>query len=254
MEAALARAILEEAIRGGFREQPLSEGDKLIEDGEYYLKEAHKAHAAGMKEPEIEAIMRLGGWEPGGDDLSSSVKDEPSEPREVEPSSQEQVVQKAETRPVEKAQDQPYGNLPVPDDPEGDPTPMPRDLSSTDDRELRRLSGEQNAFLARVTWLLSLAQQDLRNATHLRESEYRKKVLEFKHRADEAGEKMTMSQSEKEAGASSEVMEWDSRIVDHANVVDSYKALREIYKGNLERLSREASMRQDEWLRAGGKR
>ena len=252
MDRETARAILEEAIREELFEGEMPEGSALLEQAEYFLAEAYKAHNAGMNMPVIDSIMRLGGWEP---ELSSSGDEEPSDDGAVDVSSTAQDLQEPEPSPVQKSsQFVPKEKLPVPDEIEGDPKPMPRDLSAISDIEIRRLSGEQNAFLARVTWLLALAQQDVRNAEHLRDAEYRKALLSYKQDQVARGEKVTMSEAEKVAASNDDVMAWDSELVAHQNVVDSYKALREIYKGNLDRLSREASMRQDEWLRAGGKR
>ena len=140
-------------------------------------------------------------------------------------------------------------HLPVPPHIEGDPDPMPRDLTTTNDKEVRRLSSEYNAYLTRVTYLLGLASSDLAMAEHLLEAEHARALRDI-DKIDPLGDgkKQKLAKIlESEILADPEVKRLSDEVTGHQQKVIVLKSLKEIYSGNVDRLSREWTMRQNEW-------
>lgn len=131
--------------------------------------------------------------------------------------------------------------LPIPAHIEGDAEPMPRDLSTVSDKQIRRLSGEFNAFLTRATYLLGVETADLINAQHLLEDARNTALRGL------TVEKKLAKVIDAELAADEKVKEWADRVNEHEKKVTILKSLKEIYSGNVDRLSREWTMRQNEW-------
>ena len=146
-----------------------------------------------------------------------------------------------------------YGNLPVPPDIEGDTRPLPADLSALSDKDLRRHHSENNAYLARVIYMLGREQNELANAKHLFDAAYRK-ALKDVDRLDPDTEKAKLKEViDQEVREDEEVQEWDERVTVHETHVTDLKALKEIYSSNVSVCSREWTMRQDEWEKSNTK-
>lgn len=287
MEEAVARKILEAAREGGYLDQEIPDKlTDLLSLGEYYFDEAKKAEATGMNDEAITRIVEIGNGakseappepepEPapdpevlpdglesayvGVDEMSETdirrMEQDKEDPVEGG-AGRQQVDRQEEVGTEEVPRDRVDGieNLPVPGEIEGDISEMPRDLTKLNDREVRRLHGEYNAALARATWLVAIATSDLSNAEHLYDAEVRRATGEIRDRLEGAGTKATRNDIDNEALMDREVGRRASEMRTKSSDLAKLKALREIYKGNVDRLSREWTMRGEEFERSGGKR
>jgi hypothetical protein len=107
-----------------------------------------------------------------------------------------------------------------------------------------RLHAQYNAYAARARWLLAIATNKLAGATYLRDAEYRK-VYRREYEATKES-KPTRDLLEFAAKSSPEYESLDSAVRAFQEDVTTFKALTEIYGDNVDRLSREWTMRQDE--------
>ena len=128
---------------------------------------------------------------------------------------------------------------------------MPLDITSADDRLIRRLHGEYGAFVARTTWLLAQAGSDLQNAAHLRAEARRDALRKIPKIDDETGKAKLAMHISAEIDDDPQVKKWEAKCQSHERDVEELKALKEIYSGYVTRLSREMSMRNDEFSRGG---
>lgn len=246
-----ARAILVEAIAGDFKDGDIPDTDEeIVQEAMYWYEEAFKANQVGIQLDAVKAILNIA----EGNVVSfptvevEKLRDEPvNNAIKVEPVNEDVVIQ---VGPVVEAQDYDHSikhNLPVPKDWEGTPEDFPRDISELTDRNVRRLSGEYNAYLSRAKWLLALAISDLANSTHLRDHFYRlalKKVSRVDPSTDKAKLKEVI---DAEAREDVDFAAYDESVLQHQKDVTMLKALVDIYSGNVDRLSREWTMRQDEY-------
>jgi hypothetical protein len=224
MELSTAKAILEEAIEGGYLEEMPTHD--LIEQGEFYFQHAQGAVEDGNADDCIEKIVAIGTAPEAG----------------LEPEADEEKPAKAE---VTKE------NLPIPRQIEGDPPVMPRDTSELNDKEVRRLMGEFNACLGRAVWLIQDALDDELRIKQLKENAYRTAYLAEEEAARENSVKLTKEALDFAARESEEFQEYDQQLFEASKLVRNYKALKEIYQGNIDRLSREGTLRDDEARRDG---
>jgi hypothetical protein len=249
LDAATALEIINE-YNSGFEETeaiPESE-DELIEKGLYLYTEAKKGfHELGIKNNTLQTILFIGSAEeiPGKNVADSYPRRSSgglSESDERETVLDHTDVPVSVSDPLTVAQSLVLKeNLPMPPHMEGDPEEMPSDFSKVADKQIRKLSGIYNAYLGRVTYLLGVATTDLMNAEHL-----------FEHAKNKAlrgldTEKKLAKIIEAEVAADVEVSKWSDSVSEHQKEVTMLKALKEIYSGNVERLSREWTMRQNEW-------
>lgn len=255
MDAKTALAIINEYKNGGFEDEvgiPENE-EELIARGEYIYEEAKKAFEAGERDNSIQLIIFIG-------DSPIPERDEKlkeSYPRRSNGGLSEsderetagrfgEKLRKGETIvvPSELAESE---NLPVPQHIEGDADPMPRDLTAIDDKKVRKLSGEYNAYLSRVTYLLGVELGDLKRAEHLLDAA-RASALRAAKVTDAKTDKPKLAKViEAEILADNEVSYLTKQVSQHEATVDMLKALQSIYSGNVSLLSREWTMRQNEW-------
>lgn len=210
------KAILKEAQEGGYLDSiPESEED-IESEALFYIKEADKAYEDGKlkKDKTVIAIRNL----------AKTLAEE-----EIEDIFGAPLRDK-------------FKGLPIPDDPEFEAYHLPRDFTEIGDKQLRKLHGEHHAYLARALWMLGVATNQLADATHLRDKEYRKL---YKKWASEL-EKPTRDLVDSYVKEDAEYEAKDALVRKHQEDVVSYKALVEVYKGNVDRLSREWTMRMDE--------
>jgi len=143
--------------------------------------------------------------------------------------------------------------LPIPSHLDEDPPEMPRDLTECGDRELRRLHSIFNAYLNRVAYMLGLERADEKAASRILEQESKRALREVE-KVDENGRNKPQHVLLAEAASDPKVVAWDERLAQHeANLAMLY-TMRDIYSGNVERISKEWRMRQDEWTKSGGAR
>lgn len=238
LNAAQAESIINEYKAGYEDDTPMPETDEeKIKYAEYLVKEARRMQDAGVRDNTIAAILFFG--------------EDPSAVSETYPRRSSGGLSESDERetdfnpdyrsPTPGFQLTMRENLPVPPHIEGDVEQMPRDISSISDKEIRRLSGEYNAYLGRVTYLLGVEMSDLINAQHLLEAA-KAKVLRTMER-----EKKLAKVIDAEILADAEVSEMTGNVASHEQSVSILKSLKEIYSGNVDRLSREWTMRQNEW-------
>lgn len=255
IELDVARAILSEAKSSGFMEGDLPElEDDIIKESKYWFEEAYKAHEAGMQHDTVLAILNIAsGGSGGGSEYNPGyAKVEGMVPNlgHSEAELRDVPVDNAVVAPVDPGLPADFvqrNNLPVPKDWQGDPEDMPRDISELTDRDVRRLSGEYNAYQSRAKWLLALAISDLAQSTHLRDHAYRqslKKISKVDPSTDKAKLKEVL---DAEARENPEFAKFDEAVLKHQKDVTILKSLVDIYSGNVDRLSREWTMRQDEY-------
>lgn len=126
---------------------------------------------------------------------------------------------------------------------------MPSDLTEVGDKAVRRLYSAFNSYHGRARWMLATASSNLANATHLRDNAYRTEYIAEKRGASIREEKLTINDLETLAKSSEMYKEWDTRVNEHEQEVIHWRALMEIYGKNVEVLSREWTMRTEQYER-----
>jgi len=224
--------ILERAREMGVLQEPDPEEEGARHDEAVKLLLMAEHLPSDDRVPEAEALLRL----------AEGFRGEPAPPLDDEPAGDGAV---AEMMARER--------FPIPPAIEGDPPEMPRDLTSIGDRQCRRLHSEFNAWLARVQYLIGVERSDQAAADALAE---RHTSMAYKQldRTGGDGKAKPATVLRAEAEADVEAMEWKRRAAEHGSKLVMLQALREIYAGNVERLSRDWRMRRDEFDMSGGGR
>lgn len=257
MELEVADKILELAKEGGFLEGDIqADPAKKVGEAEYFLREAESAieQGWGYKEPAVCAIIELATGkeviEPDEyppDIVRPRAADDPEPDMTItsEPDAAE-VVTVIDADEFAAAATT-YQSLPIPPDIAEAVVTLPSDLTGLTDVEVRRYHSQFNSLLARATWVLSQASNDLAAAEHLFDAAYRK-ALKSVDKIDPYTEKAKIAKVlEAETMEDITVMAKDDIVqVLKANVV-SLKALRDVYASNVSTTSREWTMRQDEY-------
>lgn len=139
--------------------------------------------------------------------------------------------------------------LPIPGDIDREPSSMPFDLTECGDREIRKLHAEFNAYLNRARWLLATTTAKLADATHLREHALRNAIVKSYEDLTADGKRISKELVDTFARGDEEYLKYEEDVKILQNKLTKYKALVDIYGGNVDRLSREWTMRQNEWER-----
>jgi len=260
LDPKIARAILSEVAAGDWLDKEIPEDEsELIKLAQYYAEEAATAvEIEGMKDEHLLAIINLSKASlpvlSAPADLPNSEGGPPGEITYL--GGQENTLNKvAKTYPRRSSggyseSDLSIEGLPVPKSTEeAVPYDMPTDLTDLGDKELRRLHSAFNSYLGRARWLLAIATSNLANATHLRDEAYRSSYLYNYRKSTMEGEKLTQPVLENLSKDTEEYKEWNEKVNKHNKDVTSWRALVEIYGGNVERLSREWTMRTDQYER-----
>lgn len=246
MDAKTALEIINEYNSAYEDDTPIPDTDEgLIERALYLYEEAKKLYDQGVKDNALQTILFFG----SGEDVKDVRKTYPrrssgglSEGDERETLNVEQPgLPWNASLPPENLPVHVKEKLPVPPHIEGDAETLPRELDSVVDKEIRRLSGVYNAYLARATYLLGVEQADLMGSQHLLD-DARASVLRSMDR-----EKKLAKVIDAEIMADPLVNTLSEKVLGHEQNVSVLKALKEIYSGNIDRLSREWTMRQNEW-------
>lgn len=229
MDAQTARAILSEAAAGNYFKKSMPEDEKdLIDLAQYYYDEAIKWVDNGNPEDEnLNAIINL------GTQISPPVLSESAD-----------NTNEMGTPPGESAFEMPLPE-PIPET----QLNMPGDLTDIGDKALRRLYSTFNVYCGRARWMLANAQSNLANATHLRDADYRAKYKEQENFERTTGNKLPQATLDIIAKETKEYKNWDEKVLKHEQEVTNWRALTEIYSKNVEVLSREWTMRQDQYER-----
>jgi len=255
MDIQTARAILSEVASGGWLDKELPEDEKdLIDLAQYYVDEAKIAKQEGMDNESILAIINLA-------QASPPVLSAPVEPDSLEgPPGEIDVYYKGNKYPsltenknddvVDLArEDKDYEGLPLPQPIPETALDMPVDITDLGDKAVRRLYSAFGSYLGRSRWKLATAESSLSNATYLRDAEYRKLYGSISKTLARNGERATKDLVDSLAKEEDTYKEWDEKVQKHTEQVIHWKALKDIYGGNVERLSREWTMRTEQYER-----
>lgn len=262
MDIQTARAILAEAAAGNYldRELPLEELD-VIDLAQYYYDEAVLGHEEGMRDEHILAIIGLGSQvsPPVLSESADLTQQEETPPGEF--NSWREVPQNVKGYPRrssggysesdlrERENTFEPEDLPIPKPLPEVPYDMPTDLTEIGDKALRRLYSAFNAYSGRARWMLAISQSNLANATHLRDESYRAAYLIYHRRAQVEGEKLSQAILENLAKESDDYKSWEEKVSKHEKEVTNWRALSDIYSKNVEILSREWTMRTEQYER-----
>lgn len=248
MDKDTALAILNEAAAGDyFTEAVPEEEEKIIALGTFYWEEAKRVNAElGMDNEHVQSIIRLGGGETKKDKVAESYPRRSSgglsesDEREGELAAKNVDWDNASVHEALARSE----NLPIPEHMESAPVQFPDDLSIAGDAQIRKLSGTYAAYLARVIWLLSKETADLKNAKLLYENARGRAVASMKEKP-----KLT-AVLDAALLDHPEVVEWKASVNNHEVAVNNLQGLKEIYQNYIDRLSREAAIRHQEWERS----
>jgi hypothetical protein len=256
MELEVATKILEAAKEHGLLDGDIQADEKkALAEAEYFLSEASEAieQGWGAADAAVCEIYELGtGKEVVQPDVNEADDREdipggyttPPEQIEDEPEGNVNII----ALPIEPAQTETeYKKLPIPPDIAEAVVTMPGDLTDLTDVQVRRLHSQFNALLARATWVLSQASNELANAEHLFDADYRR-ALKAVDKIDPYTEKAKIAKVlEAEAMEDEKVQQRDLVVQNAKANVTSLKALRDVYASNVSVASREWTMRQDEY-------
>lgn len=142
------------------------------------------------------------------------------------------------------------GTLPIPRDADFEYKHLPPDYTELTDLEIRKYSSHNQHFLNRTRYLLANTVNHLADANHLKDEAYRKAYRENYQELD-----VTLGKPTKDLVDSYTVQDEKYKMYDEdarqaQEKVTIYKALVEVYSGNVERLSREMTYRKDEFERS----
>ena len=276
MDNKLATAILKEAQSGGFMTEDIPESvEERATLAQEWAEEALRSQKEGMKHPTVLAIVNMldsEQLEQGNTAVADVRGEEPDPgstavperegiqgtyPRRSSGGLSESDEREAETfvHPILGEMDETdmlafKNKLPIPQEFDDEPSVMPRDLTEVGDKQIRRLSSEYQAYLNRARWLQAIALSDLANSEHLFNHEYRRAYKEFRSKMMANGERPTKDAVDSFAQEDKQVLVMSDNVRKHENEVTAYTALVKIYEGNVDRLSREATLRQYEWERS----
>jgi hypothetical protein len=216
----IAKAILSEAISGGFLDEMPATEEEVIEVAQHFAKHAQKEYNAGQGDSNetIVAIVNLS---------QEPVKSPSLAERENGDGSGSSAFAKEYDDNIE----------------------MPFDISVIGDQELRRLHGIFAHYFGRVRFELAQETAKLTAAEHLRDDAFRTVYVKLDKIDMNTEKPKSLKQLDAEAMESSEYISWNRNVREHEKTVLKLKALAEIYSKNVEVLSREATIRQNEYER-----
>lgn len=248
MNTEIHRKVLDLAKEGGYLSNGVPTDDvQLAKLAEYYRVEAHKAHKAGLDDEYITKILKVcEGYSTLYDNSLEFIRDISNEEEKKELEKYDLVVKNNDkySSPEVLAESE---NMFVPSDITDKLSEMPRDLTSLSDLKIRKLYGEFNNYMCRAKWLLAIETSDLANATHIREDFYRNALQQTSKVDEETGKAKVKDIIDAEAKETEEYREWDEKVHQHNMACITWKALVDIYNGNVTILSREMTFRREAW-------
>lgn len=284
MNVTVAEAIINEVKSGGYEDKPMPEDDVgKLELANFWVGEAEKAVKAGLNNSIVTTVINLAkdGSGPGAQEVEGpsapaaepeetppvEEAEEPSQadpdpapeaaPPPVEEEVQEETPEAATelqpapevTAPPETSSLVQRENLPVPPEMAGDPPDMPADLTKESDLEIRRLHGVFNAYLSRLDWLVSQESMALHQAKIVFQRNY-DVVRAVIPKVDAENKRRLSEDIDAEARQHESVIGWAERVDSHESALIELKGLQGIYTRWISVLSREWSMRTDEWQKS----
>jgi hypothetical protein len=270
MDTDTARAILSEAAAGDYFNGALPDTDEeLIDLAKYFVNEAELYVAEeNPTDAHIDAIINLSISPPVLSEAAEHTNDG-APPEEITFEKAFPVPERvAETYPRRSSGGYSESDLRIESQElgwenaevyEGFPLPkatpelildMPTDLTELGDKALRRLHSAFNSYLGRARWRLAITNSNLANASHLKDDTYRRKYKYYASDLMQQGERPTKDLVDSFARDDDEYKEWEDKVLSHEQEAIHWKALVEIYGGNVDRLSREWTMRTEEYERS----
>lgn len=259
-----ATAIISEAKNDGSYSDPMpvDEHERVAEATSIY----QQAVNAAKNDVKIDAVYRIIAIAHGEDapfdvpepetEAVEEASEEPAEKQELdfvmeEPAEEAPKPAKKTKKPAPKQEDQRMQiddffakeRLPIPASPDWEVTPVPADLTTLSDVEMRRMHGQYHAYYVRAAYLLAQEENDLSVAEHMHETSLAKAIRDI------GGDKITAAKTE--AALAPEVLKWKEKVLEHSAAVKQLKALAAIYDSTCNRLSREWTMRSDERSTSG---
>lgn len=265
MDAKTARAILAEAAEGGWLTESMPEDEQeLINLGQYYADEASAwVEEGNPADRHITAIIGLS-QSVSPPVLSESAVhnhdgDPPGESIDYDYGVSQDVAKTYPRRSSggysesdlreEDNSEFIFDGLPLPRSIPEAPVEMPTDLTDLGDKAVRRLYSAFNSYHSRARWNLAQSVNQLNSATHLRDEALRNSVLVELRRARTQGEKPSQATLENLGKEDETYKEWSDRVDHHSEEVSNWQALRDIFKSNVDTLSREWTMRTEQYER-----
>ena len=266
MDSETARAILSEVASGGWLKEDLPENeDELISRAEFWVEEAKLAVTEeGMGNNEhIIAIINLAKASPPVLSEVAVHNHDGTPPGEIEPVHEKMHRERKEKEELirgtyprrssggfsESDLREDFEGFPLPQSIPEDSLDMPTDLTEVGDKAVRRLYSAFTSYYNRARWKLALAQSSLTNATHLRDAEYRRAYKNYSQELIKSGERATKDLVDSFALGDADYKEWNDKAAKHEEEVIRWRALQEIYGKNVEVLSREWTMRTEQYER-----
>jgi hypothetical protein len=268
--AAYTRQVLALAKEGEYYEGDLPEegvelSEQHIAEADYFVTEAIDAWATGMRDKHV-GLMLVAAGEMTQDEFEADMAEgevvsgpDPDLLEDQDPDYHGDEAPVKEARPEpntaikatsEEEDFMAANKLPIPQTIATEDNGLPADLTTLDDRVLRRYHSLYNGFLGRSRWLLGLATGELIRAEHLRDEALRVALLKV-NRIDPKTEKpKSVATLDAEAKESADYQMWASAANQHERDVAMRKAVVDIYQGNVAVLSREWTMRTEEFERS----
>lgn len=239
-----AIAILKEAKAHDVLDKPIPEDDDLkIKVADYIVGQARKAREAGEEGEHVIAILftadvdfTTGEIKEKGDD-----REENEILEETEAPTEDEAFYRAAIKETVK------DHLPIPKEPDDEPE-LPFDLTAISDKNLRFLHGAFNACFARAAWLYAINEAGEAAAKQIADHKEDEYIVGLgDERKDFGGKAKSAALLKAEAAANDDaIVEWRDRQKKHAIQGNRYRRLRDIYESNVDRLSREGTLREDE--------
>lgn len=240
---------------------PVDEGER-IERATSLVEKAQAAveKATGDRKDAVVAILNAAGANVGA---PASTEPQPSETSGQEDSPQgESLGSTKRGRPLSEAFRFSYDmagqshseDIAVPAEVEGELPVLPIDMTQLSDLELRRLYSKFTAMSVRTAWLVSIEKGKATSAKALERDAF-DKALRAVDKTEPGSEKAKLAAVvEAEANEDPEVKQWRATAGRHSDNLEKLKALRETHTESCDRISREWTMRTEEFQKAGGLR
>jgi len=229
MNSELAQAIVNEFKAGGY---DVPDGMDLPGQAEWIVDAAQSAMADGVRNDTVKRIVAM---------AENGVDETPTEEPARQPAQSQEPVQAPKRR-------FPYPGFPAPTPVEDNDVPeMPRDLTALGDTQLRKLHSELNAVLVYALYEVGLKTADVVAAKHAYDLYHRRAVNSVAKADPVTGKAKFAGQIDAEAHENEDVIRWKTKYDEGSRDLEVMKALRDGYQANLERVSREWTMRQGQW-------
>lgn len=200
-----------------------------------------ETNADGLTEAEEEAIHEENDTEPDDEaDLrTEELDDEDFDAEHLE------VVQKV----IKKIDTE---NLFVPDPLPEDVIELPFDLTDCSNTEIRKLHGAFNAYSARAAYVLMIEEQCERSCGYIAEQKMAEYIDSIEKIDEETKKPKSVTALEAEAKQDETVSLWLNRKHEHGSVAIAMRKERDMYDKTVTVLSREWTMRSEEFQHSGG--